>query len=240
MTDSTWKTGAPKSRSERTMWPTPSQITRQLGLVVLIAVVWGGLFAGYLRLSGAQQVPIAAQRQSTPRSGTRLVVAQQPTNTPTAVPATSPTDSPTLPAPTFTVAVAAGETRPVPSPTQTPAPPTNTPTPKPATSTVSVPSPTAKPDTTGVSFAKNVFPILQRRCVKCHGGEKTGAGLVLKTFADILAGSENGPVITPGKSADSLLIEMISTGKMPKKEPPLLPAEIRTITLWVNAGAPNN
>ena len=62
MSDSTWKTGAPKSRSERIMWPTLAQITRQLGLVVLITAVWGGLFAGYLRLSGVQQVPIAAQR----------------------------------------------------------------------------------------------------------------------------------------------------------------------------------
>jgi hypothetical protein len=77
-------------------------------------------------------------------------------------------------------------------------------------------------------------------CVKCHGGENTEAGLVLKTYADVMKGSENGPVVTPGKSVDSLLIELISNGKMPKRGPKLLPAEIRVITQWVDAGAPNN
>ncbi len=55
-----------------------------------------------------------------------------------------------------------------------------------------------------------------------------------------MAGSMNGPVIEPGNVENSYLIEQIVTGKMPKKEPRLLPAEIRLITAWVEAGAPNN
>lgn len=50
----------------------------------------------------------------------------------------------------------------------------------------------------------------------------------------------NGPVIEPGDVENSYLIELIVEGKMPKKEPRLLPAQIRAITAWVEAGAPDN
>ena len=65
-------------------------------------------------------------------------------------------------------------------------------------------------------------------------------GLVLKTYAEIMTGSDNGPVIAPGNPANSLLVDLITQGKMPKNGPRLLPGEIRTITDWVAAGAANN
>jgi hypothetical protein len=55
-----------------------------------------------------------------------------------------------------------------------------------------------------------------------------------------MAGSWNGPVIEPGNAADSLLVEQIVSGDMPKKEPRLLPAEIRAISDWIDAGALDN
>jgi hypothetical protein len=76
--------------------------------------------------------------------------------------------------------------------------------------------------------------------VNCHGGEKTQQGLVLKSHADVLAGSWNGPVVEPGNSEKSYLVELIVSGKMPKKGPRLLPAEIQIIKDWINAGAPDN
>lgn len=85
-----------------------------------------------------------------------------------------------------------------------------------------------------------MLPIFQSVCVKCHGGENTNVSLVLKSYADVMAGSENGPVVDPGNSGNSLLIELITNGKMPKKGPKLLPGQIRVITQWVDAGAPNN
>ena len=91
-----------------------------------------------------------------------------------------------------------------------------------------------------VSFSGDVLPIFQRRCVKCHGGEKTEEGLVLKSYADLVAGSWNGPVFEPGSAPDSYLVEQIISGEMPKKEPRLLPAEIRVISAWIDAGAPDN
>jgi hypothetical protein len=91
-----------------------------------------------------------------------------------------------------------------------------------------------------VSFSHDVLPIFTRICVKCHSGENAPHSLVLQTYADVMAGSENGDVIEPGDPAGSALIEKITTGKMPKNNPHLLPGQIRAIVEWVRQGAPNN
>ena len=62
----------------------------------------------------------------------------------------------------------------------------------------------------------------------------------MTTFADIMAGSWNGSVLEPGDAENSYLVEQIVTGEMPKKEPRLLPGEIRIISAWIDAGAPDN
>jgi hypothetical protein len=81
---------------------------------------------------------------------------------------------------------------------------------------------------------------LENRCVKCHGGERTEEGLALNTYADVMAGSWNGPAVIPGDAEGSYLLELIISGDMPKRAPRLLPAEIRFITEWINAGALDN
>jgi uncharacterized membrane protein len=91
-----------------------------------------------------------------------------------------------------------------------------------------------------VSFAKNVLPIFESRCVKCHGGEQTRKNLNLKTYASVMTGSSNGVVITPSDAANSLLAKQIISGKMPKNGSKLTPAEIQLIVDWINAGAQNN
>lgn len=91
-----------------------------------------------------------------------------------------------------------------------------------------------------VSFASDVFPIIQSRCINCHGGDRTEEGLVMLTYADILAGSDNGPVITPGDATNSLLAELVSTQKMPKRGPKLTLPQVQIIIDWINQGALNN
>jgi hypothetical protein len=93
---------------------------------------------------------------------------------------------------------------------------------------------------TAVSFSHDVLPIFTSICMKCHGGARSQNGLVLKTYDDVMAGSDNGYVIEPGDPASSVLIEKITTGKMPKNSPHLLPSQIRTIWDWVQEGAPDN
>jgi hypothetical protein len=91
-----------------------------------------------------------------------------------------------------------------------------------------------------VSFANDVLPIIESRCIGCHGGDRTEEGLDLKTHASIMAGSENGPVIVPGDAVNSLLVELVATQKMPKRGPKLTPPQVQLITDWVNQGALDN
>ncbi len=98
----------------------------------------------------------------------------------------------------------------------------------------------ASVSTAPVSFSHDVLPIFTQICVKCHSGPNPPHSLVLTTYDDVMAGSENGNVIEPGDPASSLLIKKITTGQMPKYSPHLLPGQIRTIVDWVSQGAPDN
>jgi len=88
-----------------------------------------------------------------------------------------------------------------------------------------------------VSFASDVFPIIQSRCINCHGRDRTEDSLVMLTYAELMAGSDNGPVIMPGDAEHSLLAEMVTTQKVPKRGPKLTPPQVQVIIDWINQGA---
>lgn len=114
------------------------------------------------------------------------------------------------------------------------------------TATLALPTDTAIPaasDTPAVatvSFANDVMPILQSRCFNCHGGDDVKEGLSFASFDTLMAGSINGPVIVPGDAANSLLVQLIQQGKMPKRGPKLTPDQLQILIDWILAGAPNN
>ncbi len=91
-----------------------------------------------------------------------------------------------------------------------------------------------------VSFSKNIMPILQASCISCHGGERTSRGLDMKTYASLMQGSQNGAMVVPGNSGNSMLIQSVQSGKMPKRGAMLPPAQIQLLIDWVNSGAKNN
>ena len=93
---------------------------------------------------------------------------------------------------------------------------------------------------TPVSFAKDVTPILQNYCLKCHGGEQTQKGLSVASYAALMAGSQNGPVVVPGDPSTSKLITLIQQGKMPKRGPKPTANELQILINWVTQGAQNN
>jgi len=147
----------------------------------------------------------------------------QPANTPAS---TSPPTEEVLPAISSPLGAEAPTDPPLPTATAAP-------TENPATDV-----PVAQGAT--VSFTNDILPIIQSRCINCHGRDRTEEGLVLKTHADLMAGSNNGFVVTPGNAADSLLVELVATQKMPKRGPKLTPPQVQLITDWVNQGALNN
>src|SRR5207253_8482585 len=92
-----------------------------------------------------------------------------------------------------------------------------------------------------IDFAKDIEPILTDHCYNCHGPKKQEASLRLDQTAAALKGSENGPVILPGKSTDSLLIQAVSWVrddlKMPKKGERLTAQQVGLLRAWIDQGA---
>ena len=91
-----------------------------------------------------------------------------------------------------------------------------------------------------IDFQKQIQPILAERCLECHSQDKRKGGLSLAAYPDILEGGKDGPVVRPGKSADSLLVHRVKgeiEPQMPKDEDPLSAAEIALIKQWIDEGA---
>jgi cytochrome c553 len=88
------------------------------------------------------------------------------------------------------------------------------------------------------TFAKDIKPLLQSKCVKCHGDKTRKADLDLSTSTGILKGGESGAVVVAGKPDKSLLYEKVHSGEMPpKKEERLSEAQIDIIRRWIADGA---
>ena len=98
------------------------------------------------------------------------------------------------------------------------------------------PEPTPElPESTGnPTFDNYVGPIVTAKCAGCHGDLAT-AGLNMLTYEDLMKGSTKGPVIIPGNSAGSLLIQVQSTCKHFAN---LSAEELEIIEQWIDAGAP--
>jgi hypothetical protein len=84
---------------------------------------------------------------------------------------------------------------------------------------------------TDLTWNDLVGPILQARCVACHGGT---AGLNLDSYEGVLTGGNFGPAIIPGNAEESLLVKLQHEGH-PNS---LAPRELNWIEAWINAGAP--
>jgi hypothetical protein len=73
---------------------------------------------------------------------------------------------------------------------------------------------------TGVTYAKDIRPLLETSCLRCHGAERPKAGLRLDSLDGALKGSKDGKVILPGNSKESLLVLAVSQLDEDKAMPP--------------------
>src|SRR5262245_20682897 len=86
------------------------------------------------------------------------------------------------------------------------------------------------------SFADDVRPLFQAKCVLCHGEKTPKADLSLTTLAAVMKGGESGPVVVPGKPDESPLYEKVHSGTMPpNKKDRLSAAEVELIRRWIAA-----
>jgi cytochrome c553 len=83
-------------------------------------------------------------------------------------------------------------------------------------------------------YARDVAPLLAKRCYMCHGPQQQMSGLRLDQQASAAR------VIQPGHSAESRLIQMVS-GTEKKVMPPmgdhLTAAQVAMLRAWIDAGA---
>ncbi len=97
------------------------------------------------------------------------------------------------------------------------------------------------PDSKRVDFDSDVAPLFKEKCQSCHGPEKQMGGLRLDTQDEAMAGGYSGPVILPGKSAESKLIHMLAgVGEsliMPVGGEPLTGQQIGLVRAWIDQGA---
>src|ERR1044072_7776072 len=60
-----------------------------------------------------------------------------------------------------------------------------------------------------INFTREIKPILEARCVNCHGHGRAKGDFRIDSRETLLKGGSSGAVLTPGKSAESYLIELV-------------------------------
>ncbi len=93
--------------------------------------------------------------------------------------------------------------------------------------------------TAKVDYDKDVKPLLVQHCYACHGDTVQQSGLRLDLRQNALRGGDYGPVIVPGKSAESKLIKRLVHGDGGMQMPPsgaLTDEEIGILRAWIDQG----
>ncbi|MBU6300188.1 MAG: hypothetical protein KGS60_01430 [Verrucomicrobia bacterium] len=92
------------------------------------------------------------------------------------------------------------------------------------------------------AYPHAIAPLLESKCVGCHGADKQKGKLRMDSYAALIKGGSEGPSLVPGKAADSLMVTRIclpadnDEHMPPEDKPQLSAAEIQLIRLWVEKG----
>jgi uncharacterized membrane protein len=130
------------------------------------------------------------------------------------------------------VAACGAAPTPTPVPTPTPLP---TPTPAPPTPTLTLAEKMAN-----ASFSKDVLPVLQKNCTRCHSGANPPTGLDLTSYAGVMKGNQVGAVVQPDTSYGSALYQVLPRGTMPQGADKLSDDDMQKIAAWIAGGAKDN
>lgn len=93
-----------------------------------------------------------------------------------------------------------------------------------------------------VSFDKDVLPIMQAKCFRCHNQQRAEGSLRLDLKASVLQGGDSGPALIASNAEDSLILHRIQASdasiRMPLDAARLSAQEIKTLRSWIDLGAP--
>src|SRR5690242_156913 len=90
---------------------------------------------------------------------------------------------------------------------------------------------------------RQVYSLLQRTCLECHGRQQHKGKLRLDTREFAIKGGRHGKVIVPGNAEASELYQRIRAARdsseiMPPRGEPFSAAQVQLIRDWINQGAP--
>jgi len=88
-------------------------------------------------------------------------------------------------------------------------------------------------DTTNVTYAADVWPVISANCTSCHSGAAPSGNIRLSNYDEIVVQANNGSLMgainhEPGYSP------------MPKDGSQLPQCDITRIQIWINEGTPND
>ncbi len=98
------------------------------------------------------------------------------------------------------------------------------------------------PESQPIDFQRDIKPILQENCLRCHGPERPKSNFRLTDRALALKGGNNGVDIVPGDSAKSPLIHyvarLVPDMEMPPegKGAPLATNQVALLRAWIDQG----
>ncbi len=93
-------------------------------------------------------------------------------------------------------------------------------------------------EVSGPVFETDIMPLLEARCIRCHGGEKQEAGLDLRRRFLMQKGGDSGTALLAGNPDESLLIQKVEANEMPPaEEGPLDASQKSLLRKWVAGGA---
>src|SRR5262249_52939928 len=96
------------------------------------------------------------------------------------------------------------------------------------------------------TYWQDIRPVLRKHCSVCHSTKNlneldVSGGLALDSYPAIRKGTRQHPVIEPGKSDSSILIQRVTSEddekRMPLGTTPLKPEVIGLIRHWIDTGA---
>jgi Protein of unknown function (DUF1549)/Planctomycete cytochrome C len=94
-----------------------------------------------------------------------------------------------------------------------------------------------------VDYARQVKPLLAARCYACHAALQQKSGLRVDTVKALREGGDKGPVVVPGKSGDSPILDHVTGANGFRRMPPpgdgepLAEREVALLRAWIDQGA---
>lgn len=89
----------------------------------------------------------------------------------------------------------------------------------------------------GISFTKDVAPILVGKCNRCHLGNNKKSDFSAQTYNALMQGAKGVKMVEPGNGKGSRLYEVVESGDMPRGGGKLTAMELASIEKWITAGA---